>query len=30
MSKNYKFVCPHCGEEADLVFFDESKSVGAS
>lgn len=27
MNKNYKFVCPHCGEEADLLFFDESKSV---
>ena len=27
MSKNYKFICPHCGEEADLIFFDESKSV---
>ena len=27
MNKNYKFICPCCGEEADLLFFDESKSV---
>lgn len=27
MNKNYKFICPHCGEESDLLFFDESKSV---